>query len=111
MLAWSRIGANPQVIEFIDQGIKLPIDECTPFHLTNYRKNNTKQTQFLREEIKRLLTLNYIKVCDKKPRFISPIWCVPKKGKNKFVPNAAKKGKNKVGSNMAKRAPINLGRI
>ena len=52
MLAWSRIGANPQVIEFIDQGIKLPIDECTPFHLTNYRKNNTKQTQFLRDEIK-----------------------------------------------------------
>lgn len=84
MLAWSRIGANPQVIEFIDQGIKLPIDECTPFHLTNYREINTKQTQFLREEIKRLLTLNYIKVCDKKPRFISPIGCVPKKGKNKF---------------------------
>ena len=82
--AWDRIGANPQVIEFISHGIDIPINVCEPFHLPNHNLNSFKQKQFLKEEIKRLIKLKYIKKCETKPRFISPIGCVAKKGKDKF---------------------------
>ena len=84
MLAWSRIGAGAQVLEFVNQGIELPVRHCTSFHISNHRLQNIRQKQFLREEIKRLVSLKYVKLCDKKPRYISPIGCVAKKGKDKF---------------------------
>lgn len=84
--AWERIGANTLIINIIKEGVELPIENCAPFCLPNYDLKSKKEKIFLQDEIKRLLKLGYIKKLDYKPRYVSPIGCVPKKeGKFRLI--------------------------
>jgi hypothetical protein len=77
--AWERIHAPETVLEWIDQGMSIPFDSTpSPFVIPNHSVSVSKQL-FLRSEITRMLQAGYITECDTKPRFISPIGCVPKK--------------------------------
>ena len=77
--AWRYIEAPQTVIDWLEKGISIP------FHTKPYcfEKHNHKlsfsQTLFVRSEIYRLLKAGYIQQLDYKPRYISPIGCVPKK--------------------------------
>ena len=77
--AWYKIGANEQVLEWIKNGIQIPLERyCQPFHLNNH-KIDIHGLTFLDEEIERLLKAGFIKECETKPDHISPIGCVKKK--------------------------------
>ena len=53
--AWYKIGANEQVLEWIKNGIQIPLERyCQPFHLNNH-KIDIHGLTFLDEEIERLL--------------------------------------------------------
>ena len=85
LAAWLSIGTDPRTLQILGEGVTIPfVSECPSFQLENYGVKDNKQTLFLRSEVKRLLGLKYIKKCASKPEFISPIGCVPKKGKDKF---------------------------
>ena len=82
--AWERIGTDPQTLDYLKNGVKIPFEnDCQSFCLKNYIKNS-KEKAFLKSEVKRLLGLGYIKQCKSNPGFISPIGCVKKKGKDKY---------------------------
>ena len=83
--AWHNIDTDPRILQYISEGIEIPfLEECPHFQFQNYLLKDSKQKVFLKNEINRLLSLGFIKKCENKPDFISPIGCVPKKGKNKF---------------------------
>ena len=85
LAAWQRIGTDPTTLQYIADGIRIPfVAECPQFHEQNYCLKHYKEKLFLRNEVKRLLDLGYVKKCESNPGFISPIGCVPKKGDNKF---------------------------
>ena len=78
-LSWSKITSDKLILEWVNQGVKIPFENvCNPFRRPNHNLNRT-EGQFVRNEIGRLLNLGYIKQCETKPRYISPIGCVPKK--------------------------------
>ena len=79
--AWENIGCNEIVLEWIKQGVKIPFTSNPPEFQLNNHKLNGIQVSFIRQELQRLLSLGYIIRQDKKPKFISPIGCVPKKDK------------------------------
>ena len=73
-------------LDIIKEAVELPIENCAPFCLPNYDLKNKKEKIFLQDEVKRLLKLGYIKKLDYKPRYVSPIGCVPKKeGKFRLI--------------------------
>ena len=77
--AWKRIGANQTVIEWIRNGVPIPlINNPSPFELSNHSLNFSART-FVRDEIERLLKNGYITQCAEKPRYLSPVGCVAKK--------------------------------
>ena len=83
VLAWENIDAPDYVIQWIKNGVSIPIkDEVKPFELQNH-KLSSAQSVFIDQEITRLLLNDYIEQCPYKPKCISPIGCVPKKN-NKF---------------------------
>ena len=79
--AWENIGCNTVVLDWIKNGVKIPFVSSPPdFQLRNHRLTFT-QTAFIKQELERLLSLRYIVKLDTKPKYISPIGCVPKKTK------------------------------
>lgn len=81
--AYQKIGAPTQVIEWLQEGIKIPF-KTEPISLTlpNYI-TSIKHEKFIDEEIKSLLESNTIRKVDFKPYCVHPLKCVPKK-KNKL---------------------------
>ena len=77
--AWKRVGANETVLKWVSEGVPIPLDSrIEPFQLSNHQLDFA-QLKFIEKEIERLLICGYIKESENKPRYISPIGCVPKK--------------------------------
>ena len=83
---WIKIGASPNVVKWIDEGVPLPFDSNPPvFEYTNKWVNREKQ-DFITNEIESLLTTGAISVSQVKPNCVSPITCIPKaKGSYRLI--------------------------
>ncbi len=78
--SWLKIGASDVVLAWVQQGVPLIFDsEPTPFEIQN-RQFSPSQFSFVTNEIQRLESIGVIERCAIKPRWCSPIGCVPKKG-------------------------------
>ena len=79
---WNRIGAPPEILGWLSNGVQLPFSERPePFQLPNYKLSFT-HGGFVEEELSRLIQSGAVVQCDPKCPIlcISPIHCVPKKG-------------------------------
>ncbi len=77
---WTKIGASDTVLSWIRLGVKLMFEcEPAPFEIEN-RQLSHRQTDFITQELQRLISINAIERCVVKPRWCSPIGSVPKKG-------------------------------
>ena len=77
---WVEIGANQQVLDWIENGIRLPFSEYPPsFEICN-RRFNSEQYNFISAEIRELVAKGVIRQVNYSPICISPVSCVPKKG-------------------------------
>ena len=83
---WSELVENETFLKQLEQGVLLPFTtEPQPFHIrNNYPAIPDTHKQFISHEIHDLIQSGAIEVCDSTPAFISPIKCVPKKGKDKL---------------------------
>ena len=84
--AWKDIGAPDTVLEWLQDGVKLPFSaEPAPFELPN-RQLSTKHSQFVDGEITKLLLQGVIERVPEKPHCVSPIGVVPKRnGKLRLI--------------------------
>lgn len=83
LTSWENIEAPQHVLDWLQCGVEIPFKTLPKqFELGNHNLNKT-QCSFIDREIHRLLENKYIQQCDKKPLFVSPIGCVPKKN-NKY---------------------------
>lgn len=81
---WDQIEAPEEVKSWITDGV--PIDfhvHPEPFYIQNPKYNKHEQ-QFLQAEVGTLCKDGAIKMVDYKPKFVSPLKCVPKKEAGKF---------------------------
>ena len=78
--SWKNIGCSDVVIDWIEKGVSIQFTDSPPpsFSLENHNLT-LDQRLFVTDELERLLKCGYIVKLDHKPRFISPIGCVPKK--------------------------------
>ncbi len=85
---WEAIGAPQNVIDWIREGIRVPLGSFPqPFHLTN-NSFSSKQWNFVQGELIRLECAGFVEQCEVKPRYISPLGCVPKRnGKHRLITN------------------------
>ena len=77
---WHYINTPTTVYNWINNGVDLQFTSTpTPFEMNNHMLTY-KQSQFVDQEISELLKIGAIEICKKRPKFISSIGCVPKKG-------------------------------
>lgn len=80
---WRDINASSEIIDWIENGVKLKFASPPPqFEYRNHQLN-PKESAFIDKEISDLLLKGAISQVDQAPHCVSPIGCVPKKG-NKF---------------------------
>ena len=86
MHCWSDISQNEILHQYLSQGVSLPfVSTPLPFQLqNNYAAFSSKEVNFITCEVKDLLQSGAIEVCKEAPQCISPIRCVPKKGKDNY---------------------------
>ncbi len=88
--AWRQIGTSPVVLNWIKQGVNIPLHNIPePFDIPNPAFNE-KESAFIDSEIYDLLTDGVIQQCvyNEQPKYVSPIGCVPKKnGKLRLIHN------------------------
>lgn len=80
--AWERIDAPNTVKHWVSHGVTLPfVDEvpCEGFYVPPYDLNN-KEHNFVSKELLSLELRGAVKRVYNKPKCVSPIKCVPKKG-------------------------------
>lgn len=78
---WCEIGTNQEVLSWIQKGVSIPFtSEPDCFNLPNH-KLTYSQGIFVKQEIQNLLQVGAIEPCDTAPPCVSPLGCVPKKGK------------------------------
>ena len=78
---WSKIGANPDVLKWISDGVELPFDSKPNSYEYKNHALNVEQAVFIDRELSSLLKAKVISRVDKKPFCVSAIGCVPKKNK------------------------------
>ena len=77
---WKSIGCSDVIIDWIERGVSIQFTDSPPPSFSFENHNLTfDQHLFVTNELERLLKCGYIKKLNYKPRFISPIGCVPKK--------------------------------
>ena len=77
--AWRSIDTNSTVLSWIEDGIQIPfVEQPKTFEIDNYRFTQS-EVIFVRSEIERLVSAGFLTKCPAKPKFISPLGCVPKK--------------------------------
>lgn len=83
---WNKIGTSDVVKQWILEGVRLPFHEVPDnFELQNHTLSNAQQL-FIQSEIHRLIECDYIEVCERKPKCVSPLGCVPKRnGKYRLI--------------------------
>ncbi len=78
--AWKKIGASDAILTVISEGVKLDFNkEPYSFSLPNH-KVTPVQSSFIGEEIKKLVISGALKSVDYRPKCVSPLGCVNKKG-------------------------------
>jgi len=77
---WKLLTSNPILIDWISNGVTLPINEQPPSYELPNRQLSDKYTQFVDAELKTLVEQGSIEKVDFKPWCVSPIGVVPKKG-------------------------------
>ena len=76
---WRTISAPDFVLDIIKSGVTIPFNACPePFNFRN-PTFSASQKQFLDKEIPRLVKLEVISQVSTKPKWLSPLTCVPKK--------------------------------
>ena len=76
---WKNITGNHVVLNWIREGITLPlISDISPFHYNN-RQFSKGEADFIDIEIKNLLITNCVERVDETPKYVSAINVVPKK--------------------------------
>ena len=83
---WKELKVPNVVLEWVENGAELPFtNDCYPsFYLKNYKKHSESEIYFMKTEISGLVESGAIKKVKERPTCVSPITCVPKKGKNKY---------------------------
>ena len=74
---WHRTYAPQNVLQWLTEGVPAFKDIQNSFMLHNHVLNK-EQKQFVRTEIKDLLSCGAIEECQELPRCVSPNGCVPK---------------------------------
>ena len=78
-VAWTRIGANNQILEWVENGIPIILkDNPGHFVLPNRQLSDNYQS-FVDLELCRLLSIGAIETCNYIPQCVSPINVVPKR--------------------------------
>ena len=78
-VAWTRIGENNQILEWVENGIPIILkDNPGHFVLPNRQLSDNYQS-FVDLELCRLLTIGAIETCNYIPQCVSPINVVPKR--------------------------------
>ena len=76
---WKSIGASNTIINWINEGVRLPLSGDIKSFEFNNGKFSAKESNFLKAEINNLLLQGFIDIAESKPQCVSPITCVPKK--------------------------------
>ena len=82
--AWERIGAPDHVVNWLKEGVRLPINQDPGNFQCENRVYSDKAFTFVDKEVQTLLSNGAIIRSNSKPQCVSPLKCVPKKGKNKL---------------------------
>lgn len=77
---WRDIGANEQVLDWIEHGVKLSFLFTPNTYIFPNRIDSDKQCHFVDSEIESLLQSGAISTVDYQPHCVSALSCVPKKG-------------------------------
>ena len=76
---WERIGTNKTVLNWIETGVQIQVDdEPSQFCLQNW-KLSLHETLFIDNEIRNLVKVGALQISTEKPFCVSPLGCVPKK--------------------------------
>ena len=76
--AWQD--SNASIKDWLQYGVKIPFQEIPPPCQFSNRQFSKEETAFISQELHDLLQSGCIVLCDEKPRCVSPLGCVPKKG-------------------------------
>lgn len=78
------VGNNTELLCYVKDGVQLPfLGTPESFELDNYYMPGT-HVHFITADIQQLLLSGAIEQCVAQPHCISPLKCVPKKGKDKL---------------------------
>ncbi len=76
---WEKIGANFEVLEWIQHGVRIPFKTIPSQFYYKNRVFKRHESYFIRCELKKLLQSECIKKVDTNPKGVSPLSVVPKK--------------------------------
>jgi hypothetical protein len=76
---WNTFTSNPTVLDWVENGVKLPFNETPKSFVESNPKLNCQQDKFVTEEIARLVSAGIVEESVNKPYCVSPMHCVPKK--------------------------------
>ena len=82
--AWERIGAPEHVLDWIKDGVRLPVESDPGNFQCDNRIKNVREFEFVDKEVSSLLERGAIIKSQTKPQCVSGLKCVPKKGNNKY---------------------------
>ena len=81
---WKSITSDNIVLDWLSNGVKIDFSSVpTDFELQN-RTFSKEEHSFVRSEIQSLLSKGCVKKLNSKPKCVSPLSVVPKKGPKKF---------------------------
>jgi hypothetical protein len=79
--AWSQIGANSQVLDWVENGVPIILREDPGHFVIPNRPLSPSKEAFVNEEINRLWSQGVIEKCSYIPQCVSPIHVIPKRNK------------------------------
>ena len=76
---WSKIGANADILEWIQNGVKLPFSSTPSSYEFKNHAFNVDQSVFIDRELSSLLKAKVVSRVENKPLCVNALGCVPKK--------------------------------
>lgn len=80
MPAWQNISPGSTILDWVDNGVPIPFHTDPPITCFKNPKFTLKHYSFIASELDTLLRKGAIELCAHRPRFVSPLFVVPKKG-------------------------------
>lgn len=78
--AWKAAGAGPTILSWVKNGFKIPLQSTPPPRTIPNHRLGCKEMAFVDTEIPRLLLGGAVERCTTRPRVVSPLGVVPKRG-------------------------------